>query len=222
MELEERAKGQYGLFTLGQAIDSGIARATVYRRARLERYVLLHPGVFSFAGQPESWERSVSPPAWRPRRTPSHPIAARRCLWGLVDPSDGIVEITVPRSQRRRLPGVTVHQSVAFGSAHTTVRRRIPTTDPLRAMVELGAVLGPDGAEDALDAGLAWPALFSVMAVRATLDRLVGSGRRRGAQRGAGQPRAGRGRERLEARTADGRGPGALRPGGSAAVRTAA
>lgn len=50
-------------------------------------------------------------------------------------------------------------------------------TNPLRTMVDLAAVLPPDEVEDALDAGLRWPSLFSVAAVKATLDRLAGKAR---------------------------------------------
>ncbi|HEX6382422.1 MAG TPA: DUF559 domain-containing protein [Acidimicrobiia bacterium] len=44
-------------------------------------------------------------------------------------------------------------------------------------MVDLAAVLTPDKVEDALDAGLRWPALFSVAAVEAMLNQLAGRGR---------------------------------------------
>jgi very-short-patch-repair endonuclease len=60
---------------------------------------------------------------------------------------------------------------------HTTLRKRIPVTNPLRTMVDLAAVLPPDKVEDALDAGLRWPSLFSVAAVESTLNQLAGRGR---------------------------------------------
>jgi very-short-patch-repair endonuclease len=44
-------------------------------------------------------------------------------------------------------------------------------------MVDLAAVLSPDEVEDALDAGLAYPSLFSVPAVEAMRERLARSGR---------------------------------------------
>lgn len=44
-------------------------------------------------------------------------------------------------------------------------------------MVDLAAVLPSDKVEDALDAGLRWPSLFSVAAVEAALNRLAGRGR---------------------------------------------
>jgi very-short-patch-repair endonuclease len=45
-------------------------------------------------------------------------------------------------------------------------------------MVDLAAVLAPEAVEDALDTGLRSPALFSVPAVEAALNRLSGRGRR--------------------------------------------
>ena len=71
--LEERAERQYGPFTLTQAAACGVPRATVYGRVARGRYRLEQPGVFSFAGVPPSWERSVlaaclTGGAGRPRR----------------------------------------------------------------------------------------------------------------------------------------------------------
>ena len=175
--LEDRAEAQYGRFTMDQALASGMNRTTVYRRAALGRYVLEHPSVFAFAGLPASWEGSVLAACLAAGQdaAASHRTAAR--LWELIDDSDDIVEITVPRNQRPRLHRVTVHQSEDLAAKHVTFRRRIPVTNPLRTMVDLAAVLKPGAVEDALDAGLRWPSLFSVRAVEATLHELAGKGR---------------------------------------------
>jgi very-short-patch-repair endonuclease len=70
-----------------------------------------------------------------------------------------------------------VHRSGDLEPRHTTLRRGIPVTNPLRTMIDLAAVARADEVEDALDAGLAWPSLFSVKAVEATLGDLAGRGR---------------------------------------------
>jgi very-short-patch-repair endonuclease len=175
--LQERTEVQYGLFTLEQAITSGMNRTTLYRRTRLGRYLVEHPGVFALAGLPVSWERSVLAAclAAGEDSVASHRSAGR--LWNLIDDSDDIVDITVPRSQGPRLSRVRVHRSRDLVPEQTTVRHRIPVTNPLRTMVDLAAVLPPDKVEDALDAGLRWPSLFSVAAVEATLNELAGPGR---------------------------------------------
>jgi very-short-patch-repair endonuclease len=175
--LEERAEKQYALFTVGQAVASGVNRTTLYRRVRQGRYVLVHPGVFTLAGVPESWERSILAACLAGGTTAvaSHRSAAR--IWGLTAASDDIVEISVPAPRHPRLRGVIVHRSGDLRADQTTVRRRIPVTNPLRTMVDLAAVLAPTEVEDALDAGLAWPSLFSVQAVEAGLDRVAQHGR---------------------------------------------
>jgi very-short-patch-repair endonuclease len=176
--LEEWAEAQYSLFTLEQALAAGLNRTTVYRRARLGRYVMKHPGVFAFAGLSDSWERSVLAACLAAGKdaVASHRTAAR--LWGLTDHSNDAVEIMVPPNRRPRLRRVVVHRSGDLVSDQITVRRRIPVTNPLRTMVDLGAVLSAEAVEDALDAGLAWPSLFSVAAVGAALNELAGRGRR--------------------------------------------
>jgi len=104
----------------------------------------------------------------------SHRSAGR--IWGLLDPGD-LVEITVPGQRAPKPKRTIVHRSADLAVEHTTVRRRIPVTNPLRTMVDLAAVLPPDEVEDALDAGLAYPSLFSVAAVEAIRERLARPGR---------------------------------------------
>ena len=175
--VEERAEGQYGRFTSNQALASGMSRTTLYRRTRAGRYVREHPGVFRIPGLPDCWEGSVLAAclAAGDEAVASHRAAAR--IWGLTDDSVDIVEITVPDPRHPRLRGVTVHRSADLATNHLTIRRRIPTTNPLRTMVDLGTVLEPEAVEDALDAGLRWPSLFSLRAVEATLDQLARKGR---------------------------------------------
>jgi very-short-patch-repair endonuclease len=174
--LEKQAEAQYGAFTLAQANDCGVPRSTVYGRARLGRYVNLHPGVFALAGTPDSWERSILAAclAAGDDAVASHRSAAR--IWRLIDGID-IVEITVPGPRAPKPKRTIVHRSSDLAVEHTTVRKRIPVTNPLRTMVDLAAVLPPDEVEDALDAGLAYPPLFSVPAVEAMRERLARSGR---------------------------------------------
>jgi hypothetical protein len=175
--LEERTERQYGLFTLVQAEACGVSRKTVYRRAGRGRYVNEQPGVFSLAGAPESWERSVLAAclAAGTGAVASHRAAAR--IWGLVEPRDDVVEITVARKRCPRTRRATVHRSTDLVADHTTVRNRIPVTNPLRTIVDLGAVLPPEQVEDALDTGLAPPSLFSIAAIEWMRNEVTGPGR---------------------------------------------
>lgn len=175
--LQALAAKQYSAFSAAQAAVCEVSEDALFRATRRGRVIRLHTSVFAFAGSPETWERSVMAAclAGGEEAVASHRAAAR--IWGLTDDSDDTVEITVPRGQLPRLRRVVLHRSGDLDPRHTTVRRRLPVTNPLRTIVDLGAVLSPAEVEDALDAGLRWPSLFSVAAVEATLKQLAGKGR---------------------------------------------
>jgi very-short-patch-repair endonuclease len=175
--LYEIAARQYSSFTAEQATRCGMSPDALFRAVRRKELLRLHTNVFAFAGSPETWERSMLAAclAAGPLAVASHRAAAR--IWNLVGPGDEIVEITVPYPLSPQLRRVVVHRSRDLVSDQTTVRNRIPVTNLLRTMVDLAAVLPPDKVEDALDAGLRWPSLFSIAAVEATLDQLGGCGR---------------------------------------------
>lgn len=176
-DLHELAARQYSAFSAEQAAACGVSSDALFRAAKRGRVIRLQPRVFAFAGSPETWERSVMAAclAGGADAVASHRTAAQ--IWGLLEPGDDCVEITVPRNRVPRLKGVAVHRLGDLRTRHITVRRRIPVTNPLRTMVDLGAVLSAEQVEDALDAGLRWPSLFSVAAVEATLNELSGRGR---------------------------------------------
>jgi very-short-patch-repair endonuclease len=176
-ELQDLAARQYSVFSGSQAEACGVSSDALFRAARRGRVIRLHTNVFAFAGAPQTWERSLRAACLAARKgaVASHRAAAR--VWALVSPADDVVEITVPRGRLPRLRGVTVHRSKDLVADHTTVRHRIPVTNPLRTMVDLAAVLPATDVEDALDTGLAWPSLFSITAVEAMRDRLAQHGR---------------------------------------------
>ncbi len=176
-DLADVAARQYGAFSARQAAERGVSSDSLFRGARRGRLVRLHAGVLAFAGAPDSWERSVMAAclAAGPGAVASHRTAAR--IWGLLDPTDEIVEITVARGRAPRPKRTVVHRSGDLVPEHTTVRRRLPVTNPLRTIVDLGAVLRADRVEDALDTGLAPPSLFSVAAIEWMRNDLSERGR---------------------------------------------
>ena len=175
--LGQLASRNYGVFSTGQAAGFGVSDDALFRGVRRGRLLRLHAGVFAFVGAPESWERSVMAAVLAAGRdaVASHRSAAR--IWGLVGPVDDIVEVTVPRRRGPRPSRVTVHRSRDLVPAHTTVRGRIPVTNPLRTIVDLGAVLSPEQVEDALDTGLSPPSLFSIGAIEWMRNEVTGPGR---------------------------------------------
>lgn len=167
---------QHALFTTAQARELGLTAAqleTGSRRGRWERY--LFRGVWAIAGVGD----------WPARRLMAGTLAvgdsayaARRggaWLWGLVDELRA-VEVAVPRGRAPRIPGLVVHRSSDLDRTQLTERLRIPTTSPLRVMVDAGAVMPVAQVRDMLDRGRALK-LFTPVAALAELERVARKGR---------------------------------------------
>ena len=135
---------------------------------------MVHPGVYRLAGSPATWEQQALAAvlAAGGGAAASHRTAAR--LWGLGD--DEVVEVTVSRGRHPRLAGVVVHQIADIGARALHPRRGVPTTDPARTLVDLGAVLPGWAVEDALDRALV-RRLVTMASVEAALDHLADRGR---------------------------------------------
>ncbi|MDQ3757851.1 MAG: hypothetical protein M3394_08375, partial [Actinomycetota bacterium] len=100
---------------------------------RLER---VHAGVYRLAGVPPSWEQDVMAAVLAADGVASHRTAAR--LWDMYDTD--AVEVTVPRSRRCLAADVVAHRSGDIVPRHVTRRLGIPVTNPMRTLVDLGAV----------------------------------------------------------------------------------
>lgn len=82
----------------------------------------------------------------------------------------------MPRRRRTRLAGVVVHRSDDVEGAHVVRRSGVPSTTPMRMLVDLGAVVPGPLVEDALDRALALR-LVKVPGVQAALDEVARCGR---------------------------------------------
>lgn len=169
---------QYALITRGQALDAGMSERQIddwLNRGRLE---VVHPLVYRFAGAPVTWEHRALAAvlAAGPVAFASHATAA--AIWGLIPPNaNAPIEIVVASSDFARLRGVVVHRSRDLAPHRTTTRHRIPVTNPMLTLHDLGAVLPPSEVEDALERGLI-DRLFSVPAVERMHTEIARPGRR--------------------------------------------
>lgn len=104
------------------------------------RLETVHKSVYRLAGVPITWEQRVLAAvlAAGPGSAASHRSVGR--LWNLREAEE--LDVSVPEDRRRRLKGVRLHQSGDLGAAALSLRRGIPVTNPLRTLVDLGAVLG--------------------------------------------------------------------------------
>jgi hypothetical protein len=176
-QLRLLASRQYGLLERSQVLARGFAEAFIVNELRHGRWVIRHPDVYLIAGSPPSPEQDILAAilALGAEAVASHATA----LWlrGVGPRTLDLVEVTVPTHRSMKLNGVKVYRSLDIQRATVSIVRGIPTTNPLRALVDVGARLGRDQVEvlarEAVGKKLVtWPGLA------AEVDRLAERGRR--------------------------------------------
>jgi very-short-patch-repair endonuclease len=142
---------QYGLITCTQAAELGHGRAAWYAGIRSGALHAIAPRVAALPG-------AVNCPAQRilaallsagSGAVASHRSAAH--LWGVEGLADSPVDITfVDRNRKLTLPWVRVHTPTDHVDLRPVRRAGIPTTNPLRVLVDLGQV-APEVVPQALE-----------------------------------------------------------------------
>jgi very-short-patch-repair endonuclease len=175
-KLAARAVEQHGVVDRRQALECGVTKSTLQRWVRAGRMEVVHAGVYRWPAAPVTWHQQLVAAclACGSGAVASHRAAAS--LWGLC-PSTELIEVSVVRSSRPTPKGVLVHRSRDLVSGHATLRHGVPVTNPLRTMVDLGAVERRWTVEDALDRGLV-AKRFTVAAVEWMLHAVARPGRR--------------------------------------------
>ena len=170
----QRAASHHGLVDRGWLIAAGVPAGQLQRWLSEGRLQKVHTGVYRLAGVPITWEQRVLAAVLGAGHgsAASHRSAGR--LWSMCE-SD-VLDVSVPPGRRRRLSGVSLHMSGDLVGSTLSLRRGIPVTNPLRTLVDLGAVLTPAELEDALDRALV-ARLVKVAGVEQALDQLARRGR---------------------------------------------
>lgn len=166
--LARKARTQHGVVHRDQL---AIPPRTVDKWVAAGRLERIHPGVYRVAGSVETWEQRTMAAALASGGVVSHRSAAR--LWDLCD--DDVVEIAVVEGHPR-LHGVVAHRSTDLSPKYVTRRRGIPVTNPMRTLVDLGAV-DKWAVADALERAVI-ARVCSVVAVERVLDEVARKGRR--------------------------------------------
>lgn len=174
--LADTASGQHGVFTRQDARRAGLADASLAEGLSLGRYTRVLPGVFAIAGSPASIQqrmvaivRSLSSLA-----AVSHRTAAQ--MWDLIRPSGGLIDVVTTRWDRVPRPEVAMHESKDLLSDDIVLLDGIPVTNPVRTVVDLGAV-SPWAVEWALEAGIR-KGHFTLVEVERMVARVGRKGRR--------------------------------------------
>jgi hypothetical protein len=154
MSVERVAARQWGVVSRAQALDAGLTRHQIARRISSGRWIVLRRGVFAIAGTPPSWEQAVVGAVLRAGEgaVASHFTAG--AIWGLPNFGREYLEISTDRPERRRIPGVVTHRTVAFLAAEHTVLRGIPVSSVARTLVDCSSRLSVPQLGTATDHGL--------------------------------------------------------------------
>lgn len=134
------ARGQHGVVSRRQLLDSGLSRRAIQHRLGRGRLHLVAGGVYA-VGRPDltlhgRWVAAVL--ACGPDAMLSHRSAA--ALWGIGGPHPEI-EVTVRTASPRRRPGIHVYRRPTLADRDLTDRDGIPVTGLVRTFVDLAAIL---------------------------------------------------------------------------------
>lgn len=177
-QLLSLAEQQYACFSLDQARSAGVTQDVLDNRRATGEIWSPHRGVYVIAGAPRSYEQQLMAAclAGGPGTVVSGRAAAH--VWGLLELDDPPIEISIPRSRSPRFGRgrVTQHRPLDLLPSHTTVRRGLPATNPLRTMVDLAGLVDDETVQEALDTGIALK-LFTIRAVDAMRGRLAKRGK---------------------------------------------
>ena len=139
--LDRFARMHLGLVTFEHAQTWGITRRA-WARALEERTVeLVHRDVARMYGTSTAIEQRILAAvlAAGPGAMASHRSSAH--VWGVERSDLDPIDIILPgRNRRARLEGVVVHRPRDFGDLRAVMRGAIPATNPLRTLLDLGAV----------------------------------------------------------------------------------
>jgi very-short-patch-repair endonuclease len=176
LDLRRLAARQHGLVTLEQAVADGWSRATWYRACADGRLGSVAPAVAALPGAPDTPEQRILAAilARGGRAMASHRSAAY--LWGVDIDGANPVDITgADRGCRPAIGWVAAHNPRDVDDLRPVQRRGIPTTNPLRVLVDLGQV-APSAVTAALEHYLA-EGLVDLRSVKTALIRHARQGR---------------------------------------------
>ncbi len=175
--LARRAALQHGVVQRRHALALGMTARQIERRLEAGLLVPVHRGVYRLAASPPTWHQGVLAAcmAGGDGALASHTSAAG--LWALRGIEPASTEITVRGPHRARLSGVVVHRTDRLDGVDVSRRLGIPVTSPARTLLDLGAVVGVDVLEPALEDAIL-RRLVTFALVRRTVERLGRPGRR--------------------------------------------
>ena len=173
--IDRFAQRHHGLINKAAAARLGVTRAEWYLAISSGQLEQLYPNVARLWGTPPTLHQQALAAVWA---TGSGSMASHRtsaALWLPGRPSGKLIDILLPDRRYSRVGGVVVHRPRDQVDLRPVLRNRVPTTNPLRMLVDLGAV-EPAAVETAVIEVISLR-LASPAAIRAALFRHARAGR---------------------------------------------
>ena len=167
-QIRSLAVRQHGLITKDQAERLGVGQRAWYSRLRSGALMPIAPRVAALPGSQATTERRILAAVLSAGAgaIASHRSAAH--LWGVLGFADVPVDLTFTgRNRSSSLPWVRVHTPTDLGDLRPVRRAGIPTTNPLRVLVDLGQV-APEATLTALQ-----HFIFDGVVSRSAVDRAI-------------------------------------------------
>ncbi len=173
--LHRLGAAQHALVTRRQLRGNDWTDSQIDRVVRTGQLITVRGGVYRIAGAPVTSHQRILAAVLAAASPASHRAATS--VWGADLGPTPPLEVLVGNGRHPRLPGVVVHRSSTLDPRDVTRRHGIPVTNPLRTLVDLGAVAAPEQVELALDSFTSRK-LITVAGARAYRDKLAGRGQR--------------------------------------------
>jgi very-short-patch-repair endonuclease len=174
--LDSFAARHHGLVTRAAAERVGISRSSWYRAIQSGAFEPLHPNVARVWGSPITRAQHILAAVFAagPGTLASHRSSA--WLWTVDRPTEDPVDVILGARARHALPdGIVVHRPTDRYDLRPVMRQNVPTTNPMRMLLDLGAV-DPPAVFDAMIAVMS-AKFVSPTAIRAALQRHARRGR---------------------------------------------
>ncbi len=173
----ELAARQYGLIALAQALAMGMSASAVQRRVASGAWEVVLPGAYRVRGAPVTpRQKMMAAVLWAGAgAVVSHRTAAM--LWKLDGLRSDAIEVTAPRSRRKRHELIVVHRTLALPQADRDEVEGIPCTTAARAVIDVAGSLDDAQLEVVMESGF-HRGLYRESFLRWRLTELGGTGRR--------------------------------------------
>jgi very-short-patch-repair endonuclease len=167
---------QEGVISRSQALAAGMTSRQVDLTVHTGTWERVHHGVYRLAGAPvTAYGRLLAACLARPGAVVSHESAA--WLWDLIADPPPVPTVSVLRSASHHTPGIVVRRVADLPAARVVTWRGVPSTNPLRTLVDLAGIAAGCQLDEAVDRALA-TRLVTVEGLVAEIGRLGHQGRR--------------------------------------------